>query len=242
MYKNICFIVAMEVEASSFIKQMNLTEDKLFAPQLPMRLWKGQIGETLVSVVINGKDAEYNLDLIGTQAATFTTAIAISALNPDLIISAGTAGGFASKGAEVGDVFLSYPKIVFHDRRVDIPGWKEMGIGSFMSFDTRDIAGKLGLKTGVVTSGNSLDMPETDARMIESVGGEIKEMEAAAVAWVASLYKIPVFCIKAITDLVDSPHATNEQFRKNLAMAVSKLTEAMVKIIDNEVKKTLSIN
>ena len=233
MYKNICFIVAMEAEASSFIEQMNLTEDELFAPKLPMRLWKGKIGETSISVVINGKDAEYNLDLIGTQAATLTTAHAITTLNPDLIISAGTAGGFASKGAEVGDVFLSYPKIVFHDRRVDIPGWKEMGAGNFVSFDTREMARKLGLKTGVVTSGNSLDMSETDARMIELLGGEIKEMEAAAVAWVASLYKIPVFCIKAITDLVDSPHATHEQFKKNLALAVDRLREAMVDLIKN---------
>ena len=233
MYKNICFIVAMEAEASSFIERMNFAEDKSFVPKLPIRLWKGKIDETLISVVINGKDAEYNLDLIGTQAATLTTAFAITTLNPDLIISAGTAGGFASKGAEVGDVFLSYPKIVFHDRRVDILGWKEMGIGSFTSFDTREMAHKLGLKTGVVTSGNSLDMSETDARMIESVGGEIKEMEAAAVAWVASLYKIPMFCIKAVTDLIDSPHATHEQFSKNLALAVSKLTEAMIKVIKN---------
>ena len=232
MYKNICFIVAMKAEAATFIEQMNLAEDKSFAPDLPMRLWKGKIGETSISVVINGKDAEYNVDLIGTQAATLTTAIAITTLNPDLIISAGTAGGFASKGAEVGDVFLSYPKIVFHDRRVDIPGWKEMGIGNFVSVDTRDLARKLGLKTGVVTSGNSLDMSETDAQMIESIGGEIKEMEAAAVAWVASLYKIPMFCIKAITDLVDSPHATHEQFSENLALAVSKLTEAMRELIE----------
>ena len=150
-----------------------------------------------------------------------------------MIISAGTAGGFASKGAGIGDVFLGYPKIVFHDRRVAIPGWREIGIGSFISLDTRGLAEKLGLKTGVVTSGNSLDLSEIDAMMIESTGGEIKEMEAAAVAWVASLYKVPMFCIKSITDLVDSPQATHEQFDANLKMAVNKLTEAMKKVIIN---------
>ena len=58
MYKNICFIIAMEAEAFPFIKQMNLVEDKLFAPQLPMRLWSGRCDGKLLSVVINGKDTD----------------------------------------------------------------------------------------------------------------------------------------------------------------------------------------
>ena len=48
-------------------------------------------------------------------------------------------------------------------------------------------------------------------------------MEAAAVAWIGSLHDVPVGAVKAITDLVDSPVATAEQFSANLATAADAL-------------------
>jgi 5'-methylthioadenosine/S-adenosylhomocysteine nucleosidase len=231
MIKSLCFIVAMRAEARLIIDQLNLVEAPQFASGLPMRAFTGKHNNCTVSVAVNGKDVESGLDLIGTQAATLTTNLAIEFFKPDLIISAGTAGGFARKGANIGDVYLSYPRVVFHDRRINIPGWDKMGKGLFNVYDTREIATALNLKTGIVTTGNSLDMPPMDEEYIENLGGEIKEMEAAAVAWVASLHKVPMFCIKAITDLVDSAHPTHLQFDQNLSLAVSKLTESTINVI-----------
>lgn len=228
---HICFIIAMEAEAVSIIENLSLDEVANFAPGLPMRAWSGLYGSDQISVVVNGKDTDYKLDLIGTQAATLSTHLAINHFKPDLIISAGTAGAFQSKGAKIGEVYLSYPHVVFHDRRVDIPGWDKMGVGRFPVYDVREIALALKLKTGVVTTGNSLDMPETDEATIRTIGGEIKEMEAAAVAWVASLHNVPMFCIKSVTDLVDSAHPTHEQFLSNLRLAVESLTDVCLKAV-----------
>ncbi|WP_084555892.1 phosphorylase family protein [Alkaliflexus imshenetskii] len=228
---HICFIIAMEAEAASLIEKFSLDEVTHFASGLPMWAWSGLQGADQISVVVNGKDADYNLDLIGTQAATLSTHLAINHFKPDMIISAGTAGAFQSKGANIGDVYLSYPHVVFHDRRVDIPGWDKMGVGRFPVYDVREMALTLKLKTGVVTTGNSLDMPETDEATIRAIGGEIKEMEAAAVAWVASLHKVPMFCVKSVTDLVDSAHPTHEQFLSNLRLAVESLTEVCLKVV-----------
>ncbi len=228
---HICFIIAMEAEAVSIIENLSLDEVANFASGLPMRAWSGLYGSDQISVVVNGKDTDYNLDLIGTQAATLSTHLAINHFKPDLIISAGTAGAFQSKGAKIGEVYLSYPHVVFHDRRVDIPGWDKMGVGRFPVYDVREIALALKLKTGVVTTGNSLDMPETDEATIRTIGGEIKEMEAAAVAWVASLHNVPMFCIKSVTDLVDSAHPTHEQFLSNLRLAVESLTDVCLKAV-----------
>jgi 5'-methylthioadenosine nucleosidase len=36
-----------------------------------------------------------------------------------------------------------------------------------------------------------------------AAGAAVKEMEAAAVAWSASLFGTPALCIKSITDIVD---------------------------------------
>lgn len=38
-------------------------------------------------------------------------------------------------------------------------------------------------------------------------GATIKEMEAAAIAWSANLFGTPMFCVKAITDIVDGAQA-----------------------------------
>lgn len=222
----------MQAEAQLLIDHLNLTEDDSFATGLPMRGWKGEIYNTHIFVAVNGKDQETELDLIGTQAATLTTHLAIEHVKPHMVISAGTAGGFTRKGAGIGNVYLSYPRVVFHDRRINIPGWDKMGKGFFSVWDTRNMANELNLKTGIVTTGNSLDMPPLDEEYIDNLGGEVKEMEAAAVAWVSSLYKIPMFCIKAITDLVDSEHPTHKQFTQNLNLAVNRLTESSIRVID----------
>jgi nucleoside phosphorylase len=230
-YKNICFIVAMEAEAKPLIKAFCMEEDFSYAQGLPMRAWSIKLRELNIHLVINGQDEKSKLDLIGTQAATLNTHLAISHFEPDLMISAGTAGAFQEKGAQIGEVYLSYPYVMFHDRRVDIPGWKEMGVGRFSVVDVTRMVSKLNLKSGVVTTSNSLDMPEVDENMIRRNGGEIKDMEAAAVAWVSSLHQVPFFCIKAVTDWVDVPHATEEQFQQNLHLAVENLTKATVKVI-----------
>ncbi|TCO07495.1 phosphorylase family protein [Natronoflexus pectinivorans] len=228
---DICFIVAMRAEANGIIKELSLKEDETFASSYPARAWKGKFNKKCIAVVINGQDNRHKLDLIGTQAATLSTHLAITHYNPGLVISAGTAGAFKEMGANIGDVFLSWPYVVYHDRRVEIPGWDEMGIGRYPVFDVREMAQQLGLKTAIVTSGNSLDMPETDEKTIRKLNAGIKEMEAAAVAWVCSLNRTPVFCIKSVTDLVDVDHPTHQQFQTNLKMAVTNLCAETLKVL-----------
>jgi nucleoside phosphorylase len=45
---------------------------------------------------------------------------ALQAFKPDLLISAGTAGGFKARGGEIGDVYIS-KAVMHHDRRIAIP-------------------------------------------------------------------------------------------------------------------------
>ena len=51
----------------------------------------------------------------------------IRVLNPDVVITAGTCGGFKAKGLEIGDVVLGTHS-AFHDRRIQIPGFLEFGV------------------------------------------------------------------------------------------------------------------
>ena len=236
MIQKICFLFAMHAEAQPLIDKFGLEKvDDFFAP-LPPVLYKGAHNGKEILVVLNGQ--QNGLDLVGCEPATLTTQLLISRLNPDLLINAGTCGAFKTNGSAIGDVYLSHDTINFHDRRIgDNGGWYEMGVGFYPCFDATQMAHDLGFKLGHCTTGSSLDMAAEDLAMIQKNKGELKDMEAAAVAWVASLYKTPLLCVKSVTDLCDGGRATEEEFRENLAMAALRLREACFKILDYLLKE-----
>lgn len=55
----------------------------------------------------------------------------------------------------------------------------------------------------MVSSGNSLDYTEQDMTFMTANKVAVKEMEAAAIAWVAAMFQTPMICLKSITDIVD---------------------------------------
>ncbi len=235
--KKICFLFAMYGEAKSLIAKYDLKEVPDFFAPCPPRLFRGEVNGTEVEVVLNGLD-ERGLDLVGCEPATLSAQLIFSKLQPDLLINAGTCGGFIAKGAAIGEVYLSHEYINFHDRRIGFDGdWYKSGVGYFPCMDATQMAADLGFKLGHVTTGSSLDMLDKDLEYMQANNGELKEMEAAAIAWVASLYKKPLLCIKSVTDLVDGGRATEEEFRENLAQASEKLREACFTVLDYLVKK-----
>jgi len=230
-FNRITLIMAMEDEAKPIIEELGLNHKGKLLNPLPMEFYECRYKSLNINLITSGKCDRFNVDHIGPQAAILNTATAIGQLQPDLIINPGTAGGFASAGGQIGDVYLSYPLVCFHDRRIPLPGFDAYGIGSYYCFDTREMANNLGLKTGVVSTGSSLDFTDKDLEMIKSYGGVVKEMEAASIAWVADLYKIPFFAVKSITDLVDNATPTEEEFLRNLTSASIALSRETVRII-----------
>ncbi|MBQ1649999.1 MAG: hypothetical protein II055_02555, partial [Prevotella sp.] len=191
---------------------------------------RGGRGES-VFVILNGVD--HNRDLIGCEAAAVTTQVAIQRLQPDLVISCGTCGGWQRYGARVGQTYIA-DGVMFHDRRV--PGdneWDTQGLGNYKVWEgSWRIAEALGLPMGKVTTGSSFDLsPEEDA-LIDANGGRLKEMEGAAVAFVCSLYKVPVMLVKAVTNLRDAEEENIDSFQENLKRASLSLRETLVKIIN----------
>jgi nucleoside phosphorylase len=226
----ICFVVAMQAEAQPFIDRFGVAEEKDFFAPLPCRLYRANVNGSELDVVLNGQ--QHGSDLVGCEAACVATMAAIQRLQPDLIINSGTCGAFRKNGAEIGDVYLSNA-VMFHDRRV--PGddaWGTQALGNYPVFDrAAEIAQALGYKMGKVTTGSWLDLQPCDAQIIEENKGELKDMEGAAVAFVCSLYQIPVLLIKSVTDLCDSGAETYEEFSRNLAMASRAVAEADARVI-----------
>lgn len=228
--QRLCYIIAMRAEAQPLIERLALRAVPGFFTPLPCLLYRGSVGGCGIFVVCNG--VQHDRDLVGCEAATATTMAAIQQLRPDIIISSGTCGGWMRHGAEVGRVYLGNG-VMFHDRH--IPGDNKYGtqtLGNYPVWEgTEALARHLGLSMGKVTTGSSFDMTAEEEAVIEQNGGQLKEMEGAAVAFVCSLYNVPVLLVKAVTNLRDAPDDDSLAFRANLRRASEALLLANVRII-----------
>lgn len=227
---SILVIMAMQTEAQPIIKELNLKQTGRIE-LLNADIYSGNALNTNINIVLNGKCRKYSVDQIGTQPATLIAHLGIEKLKPDLIINAGTAGGYKSHNAKVGDVYLSNKHVCFHDRRINIPGFDEFGIGYYPCLPSEQLAKTLNTRIGIVTSGNSLDYTEADMQIIRKLNGEVKDMEAAAIAWIASIYNIPFLAIKSITDIVDGEKPTEEEFLQNLSYASDILSKKTIELL-----------
>ncbi len=230
--KRIGIVKAMDAEARPVVDRLALREVAVpWDDRLPPRLFTGAAHGIEIDLVWLGRDDRHGVDLIGTSAATLATTLLLTHRPIDLVLSAGTAGGFLSRGGDIGKVYLSRGPICFHDRRVPIVGFREAALGEHPCIDASDLARELGYELGVVSTGDSLDAPPQDLEAMHRLGTHAKEMEAAAVAWIASLHGVPMLAVKAITDLVDGPHATESEFMEHLHTASDRLGEAVDRIV-----------
>lgn len=210
----------------------------------PMISYSGNVvtatgGEVTLHLIWNGRCKVHSCNLVATTAAGVATYAAVQVFRPDLVISAGTAGGFSELGARIGDVYLS-TKCIFHARRIPIclpaqqsagrfreKHFEEYGFGHFRSPPLNGLARTIGVKQGIVSSSDCLDCSEIDLQLLRSEGAVVKEMEAAAVAWVCQVLGTPFFALKSITDIVDGPLNSEEEFYSNLMLASDSLQQKL---------------
>lgn len=233
----ICYIIAMEAEAQPIIDYYGMQERKDFFAPLPCRLWtmpqaehhNDHTGENDIFVATPGR--QHDRDLIGCEPAAMATTLVIERLRPDMIINSGTCGAWARHGMKEGQVYLA-SSAMFHDRRV--PGdnaWSTQGLGNYSVWEgSEQMARALSLGMGKVTTGSSFDMTAEEESVIEENGGQLKEMEGAAVAFVCSLYKVPVVLVKGVTNLRDEPEEDMTVFQQNLKKVSKELLKANIKI------------
>ena len=232
----ICFIIALHAEAAPLIEFYDLKKvDDFFSP-LPCELYQNPSVPEL-SVVLTGSDHER--DLIGCETACVTTMAAIQRLKPELVISSGTCGGFKCFGGVVGRVYIGSGAI-FHDRRV--PGdnaWGTQSIGDYHLWEgSKKLYEQLkeeGYDVGYekVSTGSSFSQTAEDMEVIRQQGGRLIDMEGAAVAFVCSLYHVPVMMVKVISNLCDEDDGDIQSFLDNLHTVSHNLLEVNKKVISN---------
>ena len=224
----ILVVMAMSAEAEPLIDALGLEAMAPSpAPRLPAKWYSGSD----LTLIVNGVDPVHRVDSIGSTAAALTTLAAMEQLHPDWVISAGTAGGFIGRGGYVGQVVVARGPVIHHDRRIPLGRFDEYGRGSYPSADLDELAQALGFTVGPVSTGDSLDAPDTDLEAMAAHGTIAKDMEAAAVARVAALFGVRFTACKVITDLVDGPEPTADEFVANMETASATLAGALPRLV-----------
>jgi nucleoside phosphorylase len=229
--RTIVIVMAMRAEAAPVVAALGASPVPVPAGR-PHQWHLAERAGARVVVAVNGMDPRFGVDAVGPEPAVLNTAAAIERFHPDLVVSAGTAGGWAGRGGAIGKVYLSFPHVVRHDRRIDIPGFHAYGEGRFPVVPMRAVATDIDAEPGVVTTGGSLDETAEDVAVMAALDARAKEMEAAAVGWVCATLGVPFVALKTITDLADVPAPAADQFLANLHTASAQLTEHLLRLVD----------
>jgi 5'-methylthioadenosine nucleosidase len=242
-YYSVLVPIVMEAEATPFVEHLELKPVEDFFPSnTPFLAFSGAHGKTKVTVITMGKDTVYEtgVDNVGTVPASLATYLAVEKIKTmndgndlvDLILNAGTCGGFNRMGGAIGDVYLT-SGVANHDRRIAIPGFTEYGHGKIASdIDPTNMAKELGFKTGIASTSNSLDKTDTCDEIMKDHNASVKDMEAAAIAYIAKMQNLPYMGVKVITDIVDGGRPSQDEFFENLASAAKSLQSALPKVMD----------
>lgn len=92
--QTILFIIAMESEAIPLRKLLNLEMDPQMESNPIANSWIGTFNNMKIVMMLAKPDKKYKIDSIGPESAAIITYIGVETYQPDLIISAGTAGAY----------------------------------------------------------------------------------------------------------------------------------------------------
>ncbi len=241
--KKIVIMMAMAEEAKSIINTMDFTRHSYneLNDQLGLMTYRQMKGDTEVILVVSGHDRRFeNICNVGPHFAGVTTWEVGTKLQPDLILNVGTCGAMAKNGVQIADVFISSGSFNYFDRRIPLGDYAAYGKGGFPCLPINRMAVANGLKPGNISTGNSLDINETDESVLKSLNTDVKEMEAAGIAEFARLLKIPVVAIKSVTNLTGTELQTTEitgSFEDNLQKAMLAIAEKLPQVVNFIVDK-----
>ena len=226
--KRIAIQVAMKQEGLGLAEKLGLKEISSLDSDLGFREFEGKFGNNLeVRLFLHGTDTRYQAEQVGLEAAAVCTALILRQYKVDILLNFGTAGAFSKSNFKIGEVSLVRSPVRFHDRRVPLPGYFESQEGNHRVANIEELQNFLKIKTALVSSGSSLEMSSRDHEVLNQHDADLKEMECAAISWVAEKKRIPFVAIKSVTDFIDIPEKVETQFLKNLEYASSEVQKTV---------------
>ncbi len=223
MAKTILILAAMQGEIQGLLDKY--PTQKLLGGRAKFRAFRFEKGDSHIVVVSSPIDRGCEVDSVGAQPAAAMTLWAIEKFDPDLVINAGTAGGFKDS-SKIGDVH-QVMTVEYLDRFIPLGDFEPYSIG-------HEVLDPFHGAT-LFTSNRLLTSEEEIVKMKkEAIFAPVKDMEGAAIVQIARWYQKEIVLLKAITDLIDESDATPEQFEKNFNLATKNLVVELEKLLEEE--------
>ncbi len=207
-------VIAMQSEADILLEQMKVERSLTVS------------GKNVHIGTAFGKEIAVCVCGVGKVNAALGTQLLISKFDVKKLVNFGVAGGLNS-GTELCAVYQISHAVQFDFDLADLNG---TSIGTLNEYEEPYLALELSScpfplkKLG--TSDRFNDSKEDYTLLTEVLGADIRDMEGGAIVQAAYAAQLPVFSLKAISDMAGSG-STTEQFLKNKAAALANLQAAL---------------
>ena len=207
-------VIAMQSEADILLEQMKVERSLTVS------------GKNVHIGTAFGKEIAVCVCGVGKVNAALGTQLLISKFDVKKLVNFGVAGGLNS-GTELCAVYQISHAVQFDFDLADLNG---TSIGTLNEYQEPYLA--LGLSScpfplkKLGTSDRFNDSKEDYTLLTEVLGADIRDMEGGAIVQAAYAAQLPVFSLKAISDVAGSG-STTEQFLKNKAAALANLQAAL---------------
>lgn len=211
-------VIAMQSEADILLQTMNVSRSLTVS------------GKPIHVGVAYGKELALCVCGVGKVNAALGTQLLVSKFDAEKILNFGVAGSL-NKETELCGVYQISHATQFDFDLVQING---TSIGTLNEYETpylelSCISGFEKRKLGTADRFN--DAPEDYALLTKELGADIRDMEGGAIVQAAYAAQLPVYMVKAISDVAGNG-STTQQYLINRDRALQNLQEKLPEIFE----------
>lgn len=215
-------IVALPSEAKYVLE--NVIEKKEFLIN-GKKFYQGKLFDKEVIFALSG---------IGKVNSAITTQMLIDRFAPEYVLNFGTVGGVDATVTALS--YYAVDKAIQYD--FDLTDLEDVPLGYIQDFDraffTANTDGLDFLEKRSLATADKFTNKENDVALLKELGCSLCDMEGCAIAQVCLCCNVPLYIVKAVSD-VHGSGLQSQQFVLNLE-AVAKGYPAIIKKVLNEVE------
>ena len=207
-------VIAMQSEADILLDQMNIQRSLTVS------------GKTIYVGKAFGRDISLCICGIGKVNAALGTQILVSKFGVDKLLNFGVAGGL-NKTTKLCAVYQISSAVQFDFDLTEINGTKMGTLDEYKENYLNTNHFKTDLPKRKLGTADRFNDSKADYKLLtEELSADIRDMEGAAVVQAAYCAELPVYLVKAISDVAESGN-TAEQYMVNRGKALENLKAAL---------------